>query len=66
MAIFTVLFWGDSDKTVSVLYGAKSSSMYFGAVVKATLNVSGLILLITGVLTSKSDRSRFFFNFCDL
>ena len=43
MAIFTVLFWGDSDKTVSVLYGAKSSSMYFGAVVKATLNVSGLL-----------------------
>ena len=37
MAIFTVLFWGDSDKTVSVLYGAKSSSMYFGAAAKGNL-----------------------------
>ena len=37
MAIFTVLFWGDSDKTVSVLYGAKSRGMYFGAAAKGTL-----------------------------
>ena len=45
MAIFTVLFWGDSDKTVSVVYGAKSSSMYFGAATKVTLIFIGFNLI---------------------
>ena len=60
MAIFTVLFSGDSDKTVSVLYGAKSSSMYFGAAAKVTLIFVGFNLINNGVLMSKSDESRFF------